>query len=282
MSTDAALVTRLALRPREEKERHAVSILSGLDRVIVALSGGVDSAVLLGLALEALGPARVRAALASGPSLPARDREDAARVAEHFGVPLLVVETGEFEDERYLRNAADRCYWCRSALVEALAPCAATDGATLVYGPVADDLEEERPGMEAAARGGFRAPLLEAGLTKDDVRALARARNLPVWDKPASACLASRVPTGTRIDPARLTRVDRAESAVRDLGFRVVRVRDEGDVARVELGADEIARIADPDLRAALAAALKACGFRRAAVDLEGYRPVGLRVLPRL
>ncbi len=281
MILDPAEIASRAARPLEEKERDLRALVGGFDRVLVAFSGGVDSSLLLKVAVDELGP-RARAVMAEGPSLPERDRADARRVAAQLGVELTVVETNEFEDDRYLRNASDRCYWCRSALVDALAPLAEREGAALLYGPVADDLDEERPGMEAAARGGFRAPLLESGFTKDDVRQLARALGLPIWDKPSSACLASRVPTGTPIDAGRLARIDRAETGLRALGFRVVRVRDHGDLARLELGPDEIGKIADAGLRARVVGDVLSAGFRRVAVDLEGYRPAGLKTLPRL
>lgn len=263
--------------PLDVREASLRETLRGFGRVVVAFSGGIDSSVLLRVAVDELGPGAVRAVLAIGPSLPARDLDDARELAARIGVPLETVETKEFEDERYLRNAEDRCYWCRSALGEALAPIAAAGGGTLVYGPVADDLDEDRPGMKAAAERGFRAPLLEAGLSKDDVRAIARRLGLPTWDKPASACLASRIPTGTPISIGALARVDRAERAVSALGFRVVRVRDHGEIARLEVGAAELDRLLEPSVRAAVAAAVRGAGFRRVTVDLEGYRPAGLR-----
>lgn len=259
-----------------EKERALRAALRGYGRVVVAFSGGVDSATLLAVARAELGEG-ARAVLAAGPSLPARDRADALAVAERLGAPLEIVETGEFADERYLRNDADRCYWCRFALGRALAPLARAAGAQLVYGPVADDLDEDRPGMRAAAEAGFRAPLLEAGFTKADVRELARRLGLGLAEKPSSACLASRVPTGERIDAGRLARIDEAEQAVRALGFRIVRVRDHGVAARIELGPEEIPALLDAATRAAVSAAVKKAGFRKVAVDLDGYRPAGLK-----
>lgn len=261
----------------EDRERSLRASIRALERAVIAFSGGIDSAVLLRVAVEELGD-RALGVLAVGPSLPGRDRRDAVALAQRIGARLELVEATEFEDPRYLRNSADRCFWCRSALVEAVRPIAERERAVMLYGPVVDDLAEDRPGMQAAAAGGFRAPLLEAGLTKAQVREIARRLGLPIWDKPASACLSSRVPTGTPIDPAALARIDRAEEAVAGLGFRVVRVRDHGPVARLEVGADELPRLVDGPLRAQVVAAVREAGFDRVAVDLEGYRPAGLRL----
>jgi len=267
-------VSNPALAEREATLRASIR---ALPRAVVAFSGGIDSALLLKVATEELGE-RVLGVLAVGPSLPGRDRRDAVALAGRIGARLELVEAREFDDPRYVRNEGDRCYWCRSALVDVLRPIAEREGAAMLYGPVVDDLDEDRPGMRAAAAGGFRAPLLEAGITKADARVLAQRLGLPIWDKPASACLSSRVPTGTPIDPAALARIDRAEEAVVALGFRVVRVRDHGGIARLEVGSDEIARLLDGDLRGKVLAAVREVGFRKVAVDLEGYRPAGLRM----
>jgi uncharacterized protein len=260
-----------------EREATLRASIRALPRAVVAFSGGIDSALLLRIATEELGD-RALGVLAVGPSLPGRDRRDAVALAERIGARLELVEAREFDDPRYLRNEGDRCFWCRSALVEVVRPIAEREGAAMLYGPVIDDLDEDRPGMQAAQAGGFRAPLLEAGITKADARALAQRLGLPIWDKPASACLSSRVPTGTPIDPEALARIDRAEEAIVALGFRVVRVRDHGGVARLEVGIDEISRLLGPDLRAKVLAAVRETGFRKVAVDLEGYRPAGLKV----
>ena len=260
-------------------EREAVlrASIRGLPRAVVAFSGGIDSALLLRIATEELGD-RAFGVLAVGPSLPGRDRRDAVALAARIGARLELVEAREFEDPRYIRNESDRCFWCRSALVDVVRPIAEREGAAMLYGPVLDDLDEDRPGMQAAEAGGFRAPLLEAGISKADARTLAQRLGLPIWDKPASACLSSRVPTGTPIDPGALARIDRAEEAVVALGFRVVRVRDHGEVARLEVGADEIAQLLDGVTCAESAGRSPGVGYRKVAVDLEGYRPAGLRM----
>ena len=242
--------------------------------LVVAYSGGVDSALLTRIAVDELGE-EVRAALAVGPSLPQRERAVAERMAREMGVRLEILETREFEDERYLSNSGDRCYWCRSALVEALRPFAEQLGAHLAYGAVPEDLGDDRPGMRAAAEGGVGAPLIEAGLTKEDVRELARRYRLEVWDKPASACLSSRVVVGERVTPARLARIEKAEDGLLELGFRQVRVRDHGELARIEVGADEMDRLLDASLRRSVATIVRGAGFEKVAVDLEGYRPAG-------
>jgi uncharacterized protein len=260
----------------DEREAAVRASIRSLARAVVAFSGGIDSALLLRLATEELGD-RALGVLAVGPSLPGRDRRDAVALASRIGARLELVEAREFEDPRYLRNEADRCFWCRSSLVDAVRPIAEREGAAMLYGPVLDDLDEDRPGMQAAAAGGFRAPLLEAGISKADARILAQRLGLPLWDKPASACLSSRVPTGTPIEPEALARIDRAEEAVVALGFRVVRVRDHGEVARLEIGADEIGRLLDGELRRQVLEAVRGTGFRKVAVDLEGYRPAGLK-----
>lgn len=238
--------------------------------VLVAFSGGVDSAVLLKACVDLLGPARVLAVTADSPSIPEHDRRDAERVAALVGARRLVVPTRELEDDRYRRNDRDRCYFCKHTLFDTLAPIAREQGlAHVAFGANKDDEGDFRPGHRAAAEHSVRAPLLEAGLTKDDVRALARALGLPVWDKPASACLASRVPYGTAIDPEVLGRIDRAEQRVRALGFPQCRVRHHGEVARLELARDDLARAVDA--ADALVTALREVGYLHVALDLAGY-----------
>lgn len=209
------------------------------DSLVVAYSGGVDSSVLLAAAFEALGP-RVRAVIADSPSLPRRELSSALDTARRIGVEPVVARTQELEDARYAANSGDRCYWCKSALFEAMRAWAAREGvATMAFGEIADDKLDHRPGARAAAEFGVVAPLAAAGFSKADVRRFAAERGLPVAEKPASACLASRLPTGTRVTRERLARVEAAEDRLKDAGLRVVRVRDLGARARVEVGAAE-------------------------------------------
>lgn len=238
--------------------------LAELGSVVVAYSGGVDSSVLLAEALRVLGPAELArervtrgaaGVIADSPSLPRRELEEARALAVRIGAPLAVLETREMEDERYRANKGDRCYFCKSALFSALEPWAEQRGfRALAFGEIADDLLDDRPGRRAAVEFGVVAPLARAGFTKDDVRRIAREASLPVAEKPASACLASRLPVGTRVTPERLARVERSEELLRALGLRVLRVRDLGSRARVEVGADELehARALEPRMRALL------------------------------
>lgn len=256
----------------EEKDRALDALLRGLGSVLVAYSGGVDSAFLLLSAHEALG-VRAVGALAVSPSLAEAERVQAISVAAEIGARLELVEAHEDQNPDYAVNRPDRCFYCKTELFEVLAPVARRLGlAHMVYGANHDDLGDFRPGMTAARQCGARAPLLEAGLTKADIRELARRRGLSVWDKPSFACLASRIPHGTPVTRDRLARVERAEEFFRRHGFRQFRVRDFGTVARVELLPAEMERLTDPLLYAALQAHLSPLGFERAVIDPEGYR----------
>jgi uncharacterized protein len=254
--------------PRLERLRGEVRKLDG--GVAVAFSGGVDSALLLKVCVDELGD-RVLAVTADSPSYPAVDRGDAVELARRFGASHLFVRTAEMEDERYRRNESDRCYVCKHTLFETLLPIARERGlAHLAFGANKDDEGDFRPGHRAAAEFDVRAPLLDADLRKEDVRELCRALDIPVWNKPASACLASRIPYGTRVDPDVLARIERAEAALRELGFAQCRVRHHGDVARVELAPEDLPRaLADRD---AISKLLKDAGYLFVALDLDGYR----------
>lgn len=255
------------------KRRRAVACLRETGGALVALSGGVDSAVLLVLALEALGTGRVLAVTGRSESVAAGDLEDAARVAAKLGARHRVVTTREIERPEYRANLGDRCFHCREELFGILTRIAAESGLpAVVYGAIQDDLVDDRPGMAAAERAGASAPLLEAALTKDEIRTLAREAGLEVREKPASPCLSSRIPVGTEVTRERLRQVERAEAAVRELGFSQFRVRHHGEIGRIELDAEGLARLADPEVRRRLSAAVRGAGFRFAAVELEPFR----------
>ena len=244
-------------------------------RLGVAFSGGVDSSLLLALAARALGVERVVAVLGVSPSLAADERRGAHDVAAHLGVPLVEVATHEGDNPAYRRNGPDRCFHCKDELFARISDeVVERHGLSAVaYGENADDTRRpDRPGARAATEHAVLRPLADAGLTKADVRALARALGLPNADKPAAPCLASRIPHFTEVDPTRLGQVEAAEHALRQLGFADGRVRHHGDVARVELLPDDLPRAVTPDVRERLVAAVRSAGFRFVALDLAGIQ----------
>ena len=251
-------------------------VLTSLGSVLVAYSGGVDSAFLAHAAHRTLGP-RSLAAIADSPSLPRAELADALAVADEYGFPVEIVRTSEFENEDYLRNEPDRCFHCKQALFDELFPLAAARGFTHVaLGTVTDDLGDVRPGLVSAKRRGAKQPLLDAGLSKTHVRALAKAAGLRVWDKPQAACLSSRIPHGTRVTTGALASVEAAEHAIRSLGFDVVRVRHYGDAARVEVDPDDVPRA--EQMRQAIIEAVRASGYTDVTIDPHGYRRGGARL----
>lgn len=240
------------------------------DRLVVAFSGGADSALLARVAHDELGAERVHVVTAVSPSLAADERDDAAALADEWGLRWSAVETSEMADAAYRANDADRCAHCKDALMDVLAPLAEAEAATVVLGVNVDDLGDHRPGQAAAAARGARFPMVDAGLTKDDVRAASRHLGLRTADKPAAACLASRIPYGTTVTVDLLSTVERAEAALRRLGFDDLRVRHLGDTARIEVPLDRLADVVD--LRDDVVAAVLGAGYRYATLDLEGLR----------
>jgi uncharacterized protein len=267
----------------EAKRDRLLEVLRALGRVAVAFSGGIDSTVVACAARLALGE-RAVAVTADSPSVPRAEIEEARRLALQIGIEHRIVRTAEFASPDYRRNDGSRCYHCKDELygrIEALLP--ELEGAVICSGANLDDLGDYRPGLVAAAEHQVRHPLQEAGCTKSDVRALARHWGLPTWDKPASPCLSSRLAPGVEVTPERTARVEAAEGYLRRLGYRECRVRlHEGELARVEVPAAELSRLADPELRADFVRALKELGFRFVTLDLEGFRSGSLNELVSL
>jgi pyridinium-3,5-biscarboxylic acid mononucleotide sulfurtransferase len=244
--------------------------LAGMGSVLVAYSGGADSALVAAVASRMLGD-RALAVTAVSPSLPPGELEAARSTAREIGIRHRSVRTHELDLEAYRANGLDRCYHCKSELYDVLAGVARREGFdSVASGANADDLGDFRPGLRAAAERGIRHPLVEAGLGKDDVREMSRSLGIPTWNKPASACLSSRFAFGVRIGVEELSKVGRAERAIKDLGFGQVRVRVHGDVARVEVEVQDIPRLVEH--RAAVVASLRELGYRFVTLDLEGFR----------
>lgn len=255
----------------EDKLRRLRELLHDMGRILVAYSGGVDSALVLAVAREQLGRRDALGCIAVSPSYPRRELRDAVRLARRLEARIRIVRTDEHADADYAANRADRCYFCKTRLYQRLQRIAAEEGwAAVVNGTHADDLPDHRHGIAAATQHGVRSPLLEAALSKAEVRGLARALGVPSWAKPATACMASRVPHGTPITPELLARIERAEDVLVALGFAQFRVRHHGEVARIEVPESDLARAID--CRAPIVDGLRRVGYRHVTLDLTGFR----------
>jgi pyridinium-3,5-biscarboxylic acid mononucleotide sulfurtransferase len=254
------------------RERRLYDLLATCDSIIVAFSGGVDSAFLAWAATQVLGR-DAHCITADSPSYPDHHRQLARRIAREFGLNHEFVPTHETDRAEYRANPHNRCYYCKQELYSVLSRLAAERGiSVIVDGSNADDRQDYRPGRKAAREFGVRSPLDEADLTKDDIRELSRRAGLPSWNEPASACLSSRIPYDSEVTVEKLRMIEQAEMVLRELGFRVFRVRHHDTLARLEIGVDELSRALDPGLRERIVDALRGIGYQHVTIDLQGYR----------
>jgi len=257
----------------QEKLSLLRSILREMGNVVIAYSGGVDSAFLLKVATDTLGASNVKAILAVSPTYPSREYDRALETAAAIGVKVEIIHTKEVDDPKFVNNPVDRCYFCKHELFTKIAEYIVSGKYTnMIDGSNMDDLSDHRPGRKALQEEKVRSPLQEAGMTKDDIRTCSREMDLPTWNRDALACLSSRFPYGETIDLKKLQMVDAAENFLSDLGFRNIRARHEKNSLRIEISPSQIGMIADDRIRMQIVAKMKELGYKYVSVDLEGYR----------